>query len=39
MLAAQVTGLQRFATGVYSTNGAQILPYKVREYFPTSAEA
>ena len=26
-------------TGVYSTNGAQILPYKVREFFPTSAEA
>ena len=26
-------------TGVYFTNGTQILPYKVREYFPTSAEA
>ena len=28
-----------WTTGVYSTNGAQILLYKVREYFLTSAEA
>ena len=37
--AFQNSDLQANATGVYSTNCAQILPYKVREYFPTSAEA